>query len=109
MTVKYTRALLAFGIVTAFLLSEAHSQTCSGGLRERAFTIARPPSIFGVSALAGGDATLDPWPEGLLRICGGAPPKTRRLDYTVYAGTSSRDLPLSTTLTVAARNPISVY
>jgi len=31
------------------------------------------------------------------------------LDYTVSVGTSSRDLPHSTTLTVAAQNPVSLY
>ncbi len=31
------------------------------------------------------------------------------LDHEVHAGTSSRDLPLSTTLTVAAERPVSVY
>jgi endoglycosylceramidase len=72
MTVKYILVLLAFGIGTAFLLPEAYGQTCSGGLGERSFTIARPPSIFGVSALAGADIALDPWPEGPLRICAGA-------------------------------------
>ncbi|MBW2629367.1 MAG: glycoside hydrolase family 3 C-terminal domain-containing protein [Deltaproteobacteria bacterium] len=31
------------------------------------------------------------------------------LEHAVHAGTSSRDLPLSTTLTVAAERPVSVY
>ena len=70
--VTYIRALLVFGTITAFSLSEAHGQTCGAGLGERTFTIARPPSIFGVSVLAGGDATFSPWPEGPLRICAGA-------------------------------------
>lgn len=70
---KSIRGLLAFGIATALLrLPEAYGQTCSGGLGERSFTIARPPSVFTVSALGGVDVTLDPWPEGPLRLCAGA-------------------------------------